>query len=91
MRSWVDDALPDWCRVRRRVRDTRVSELAALAFGIVTVLVPFLTLQPALGLGIASANAPHPWKARLRSLATHAVFGAGLWVWAWVVRDLVAN
>ena len=69
----------------------RPTLLPALAFGIVTVLVPFLTLQPALGLGIASANAPHPWNARLRSLATHAVFGAGLWMWAWVIRDLVTR
>jgi hypothetical protein len=54
----------------------------ALAFGVVTVLVPFFTLQPALGLGIASSKTAHPFKARLKSVATHAVFGLGLWVWA---------
>jgi DUF2938 family protein len=53
--------------------------LPALVFGIVTVLVPFFTMQPALGLGIASSRAPHPAKARLKSVMTHAVFGIGLW------------
>ena len=56
--------------------------LPALIFGVATVLVPFLTLQPAFGLGIASSRTPHPNKARLKSLMTHTVFGVGLWVWA---------
>jgi hypothetical protein len=54
--------------------------LPALAFGIVTVVVPFFTLQPALGLGVASSRTRHPAAARLRSLTTHAVFGAGLYL-----------
>lgn len=60
--------------------------LPALAFGIITVLVPFLTLQPAFGLGIAASKAPHPWPARLKSLATHAVFGCGLYATAVLLR-----
>ncbi len=59
----------------------------ALLFGVVTTLVPFLVLQPALGLGLASSKAPRPWAARLRSLATHTVFGAGLWLWALLLRQ----
>ena len=58
----------------------------ALAFGIVTVLVPFLTLQPALGLGVASSKTPHPAGARMKSLMTHAIFGAGLWISALLWR-----
>lgn len=58
----------------------RPTLLPALAFGIVTVLVPFLTLQPALGLGVASSKTPHPARARMKSLTTHAIFGFGLWV-----------
>lgn len=54
----------------------------ALRFGIVTVLIPWLTLQPAFGLGIASSKTPRPGMARLRSLATHTVFGAGLYLMA---------
>ncbi|HEY0994398.1 MAG TPA: DUF2938 domain-containing protein [Gemmatimonadaceae bacterium] len=59
----------------------RPTLLPALVFGVATVLVPFFTLQPAFGLGIAASRTPSPWKARLKSLGTHAVFGAGLWGW----------
>ncbi len=57
----------------------RPTLITALAFGIVTVVFPLFVLQPALGLGIASSQTPHPMKARLKSLATHAVFGIGLY------------
>jgi len=52
----------------------------ALLFGIGTVLVPFLVMQPAFGLGVASSRAPDPKEARLRSLAAHTAFGVGLYV-----------
>jgi hypothetical protein len=52
----------------------------ALLFGIVTVVFPYFLLQPALGLGIASAKTPDPMRARLKSLTTHAVFGVGLYL-----------
>jgi hypothetical protein len=64
----------------------RPTLLPALAFGIVTVLVPFFTLQPALGLGVASSKTPHPARARVKSLTTHAVFGIGLWISALMWR-----
>lgn len=54
----------------------------ALLFGIVTVVFPYFVLQPALGLGIASSKAPKPGAARLKSLATHIVFGIGLYAFA---------
>jgi hypothetical protein len=60
----------------------RPTLLPALAFGVATVLVPFLTIQPAFGLGIASSKVPHPARARLKSLMTHTVFGIGLWLCA---------
>lgn len=66
----------------------RPSLLPAVLFGVVTVLVPFLTLQPALGLGIASARTPAPWRARVKSLATHTVFGAGLYLWGLVAAKI---
>jgi hypothetical protein len=68
----------------------RPTLLPAVAFGVATVLVPFFTLQPALGLGIASSKTPHPNKARLRSLMTHTVFGVGLWLWAELIGRLFA-
>ena len=61
--------------------------LPALAFGVATVLVPFFTMQPAFGLGVAASKTPHPSKARLKSLMTHTVFGVGLYVWAYLLSQ----
>jgi hypothetical protein len=63
----------------------RPTLLPAVAFGIATVLMPFLTLQPAFGLGVAASKTPHPNKARLKSLSTHTVFGLGLYLWAYLL------
>ncbi|MFN8570995.1 MAG: DUF2938 domain-containing protein [Gemmatimonadaceae bacterium] len=64
--------------------------LPALVFGVATVVVPFLTIQPGIGLGWASSRVPHPARARLKSVMTHAVFGCGLYVWAYLMRGLTA-
>lgn len=52
----------------------------ALLFGVLTVAVPFLVMQPAMGLGVAAARTAAPMQNRLRSLANHAVFGFGLYL-----------
>ena len=62
--------------------------LPALIFGLATVVFPMFVMQPSLGLGIASSRTPDPTKARLKSLATHLVFGIGLYVTALGVRHL---
>jgi hypothetical protein len=54
--------------------------LPALLFGVGTVLVPFLVMQPSFGLGVAASKAPNPEQARLKSLMAHTVFGTGLYV-----------
>ncbi|MBX3431233.1 MAG: DUF2938 domain-containing protein [Hyphomonadaceae bacterium] len=54
--------------------------LPALAVGAITVVAPFLIMQPAMGAGIASSRASNPNTARLRSLAAHVVFGFGLYL-----------
>ena len=56
----------------------------ALAFGVATTLVPYFVMQPSLGLGFAASRTPRPNQARLKSLATHTVFGLGLYLWALV-------
>ncbi len=56
------------------------SVFPALVVGVGTVLIPYFVVQPALGLGIASAKTPHPTQARLKSLMTHSVFGLGLYL-----------
>ena len=62
--------------------------LPALAFGLVTVAVPFFTMQPAFGLGIAASRTKKPSVARVKSLATHSVFGIGLYASAVAWRVL---
>jgi hypothetical protein len=61
----------------------------ALLYGIATVVFPFFILQPSVGLGIASSRAPNPGQARVKSLATHAVFGIGLYGCARLVHELL--
>jgi len=58
----------------------RPTLLPALLFGAATVVVPFFTMQPSFGLGIAASKTPHPNRARLKSLMTHTVFGVGLYL-----------
>jgi hypothetical protein len=57
----------------------------ALLVGLLTLAIPFLIMQPALGLGIAAAKTLNPTQARLKSTATHLVFGFGLYVSACVI------
>ena len=68
----------------------RPTLLPAVLFGLVTVVFPFFLMQPALGLGIASARTPDPTRARLKSLMSHVAFGIGLWVAALPVGSYLA-
>jgi hypothetical protein len=45
-----------------------------------TILAPWFVLQPGMGAGIAASRTPNPRAARLRNLATHTVYGIGLYV-----------
>jgi hypothetical protein len=67
----------------------RPTVLPALLYGIATVVFPFFIMQPSLGLGIAASRTPKPTQARLKSLATHTVFGVGLYVCALGVSYLM--
>jgi hypothetical protein len=55
----------------------------ALIVSTVTLVAPFLVMQPAMGAGIAASKTPRPQIARLRSLVTHSVYGIGLYASAW--------
>jgi hypothetical protein len=61
----------------------------AVAFGILTVAAPFFVMQPGMGLGIAASKTPKPALARLRSVATHTIFGLGLYASAIVLARLM--
>lgn len=52
----------------------------ALFIGLVTVVAPLFILQPAMGAGIASSKTPRPLFNALKSVATHTVYGLGLYL-----------
>jgi hypothetical protein len=54
--------------------------LPPMLIGLGTILAPWLVMQPAMGAGIAASRTRDPRAARLRNLATHAVYGVGLYV-----------
>ena len=54
--------------------------LPPMLVGMGTILAPWLVMQPAMGAGIAASRTPNPAAARLRNLATHAVYGIGLYL-----------
>lgn len=64
--------------------------MPAVVVGLGTVLAPLCVMQPAMGAGFASSNTPTPLKNCLRSLATHTVFGIGLYLAA-VAIAVLAN
>ncbi|MEO8305036.1 MAG: DUF2938 family protein [Betaproteobacteria bacterium] len=68
----------------------RPTLLPALLFGVGTVLVPYVVMQPSFGLGIASSRTPHPMQARLKGLMAHTAFGVGLYVCAVGVSYVLA-
>ena len=63
----------------------------ALIVGVVTVLAPFLVMQPAMGLGVAASRTPRPGAARLQSLITHTIFGLGLYAAALVIAQFFSG
>lgn len=52
----------------------------ALFIGTITVVAPLFILQPALGAGIASTKTSRPIFNTVKSLATHTIFGVGLFL-----------
>ena len=52
----------------------------ALVIGLGTIVAPWFVMQPAMGAGVAASRTPNPRAARMRNLATHTVYGIGLYV-----------
>ncbi|MFW1859497.1 DUF2938 domain-containing protein [Acinetobacter defluvii] len=61
----------------------------AICFGITTVFFPFFIMQPCLGMGLFTSKMAEPWKARLKSLLTHTLFGIGLFLSALIYQYLL--
>lgn len=62
----------------------------ALIIGLATIAAPFFILRPGMGLGIAASRTPRPAIFRLKTLATHFVYGLGLYGSAVVTAKLFA-
>ncbi|RQZ06413.1 DUF2938 domain-containing protein [Burkholderia sp. Bp9031] len=60
----------------------------ALVAGFASVAAPFFVMQPAFGFGVAASRTPQPGVARRRSIVTHLVFGAGLYLAAFGLAAL---
>lgn len=54
--------------------------VTALLSGLLTVLAPFIILQPVFGFGIAASRTPRPGLTRLLSLFAHLAYGVGLYI-----------
>ena len=52
--------------------------VSAVLFGLVTILSPWLLMQPALGLGVFASKAPRPTLVRMQNLMIHTIFGLAL-------------
>lgn len=66
----------------------RPTLVTAIVFGLITILSPWLILQPGLGLGICATKAPRPKLVRLQNLIIHTLFGAALY-YSYLVVGLV--
>jgi hypothetical protein len=53
--------------------------VSAVLFGLVTILSPWLLMQPALGMGICASKAPRSNLVRLQNLIIHTIFGLALY------------
>lgn len=60
----------------------------AMSVGLATLAAPLFLMQPAMGAGFAASRTPRPWAARLQSAITHAVYGLGLYLAAWLLARL---
>lgn len=59
---------------------------SALTFGLVTLVAPWLIMQPGMGAGVFAIRAPNPNVIRFVNLSMHVVFGAGLYVAWYLIR-----
>lgn len=63
-------------------RDPALS--SALLFGLVTLVAPWLIMQPGMGFGMFASKTPRPVLVRLINLSVHLVFGTSLYL-AWLL------
>lgn len=52
---------------------------SAVLFGMITLLAPWMIMQPGMGLGFFAASTPNPPLVRCMNVAAHSIFGLGLY------------
>ena len=62
--------------------------LIAIPFGLVTMLIPLLIMQPLLGFGFFASKTPNPIKSIQNSTFAHLSFGIGLYLADVISRDI---
>ena len=62
------------------------SLISALVFGLVTLVAPWLIMQPAMGAGVFATWPPRPTVLRVVNLSMHGVFGVCLYVGWLLIR-----
>ena len=55
-------------------------------FGLITILSPWLIMQPGLGLGIAAHRAKKPGLVRTQNFILHSLFGLALY-FGWTITS----
>lgn len=69
-----------------RLLHRKPSLLSALIIAWCFMVMPFLLLQPAVGMGYFAMNTPRPWVAQLFTFCSHTVFGLGLYFGCLVLK-----
>jgi len=64
--------------------DTTPTFVSALIFGLVTLVAPWLVMQPGMGAGVFASNLPNAGIVRFVNLTMHIVFGVSLY-FAWLL------
>jgi len=60
------------------------SLVSAFVFGLVTLVAPWLIMQPGMGAGVFASRTPRPNVMRLVNLSMHVIFGVSLYG-AWLI------
>lgn len=75
MLVWVG---PDWV--------SAPTFLPPLIVSLVSLVFPFLIMQPCFGFGCAASKTPNPWISRLKSVQSHLSYGVGLYLGAVILQ-----
>jgi hypothetical protein len=62
---------------------------SAILFGVVTILAPWMILQPGMGAGFFASATPNPPLTRAIHMVAHSIFGLGLYAGWWLLAPII--